>query len=402
MAVTGPAAPPRQAVSAWIFPALVLALAYGLLGLTFVSNHGAEMDLMSRCVLMDANRSRIWSVSHVEIGVAYLGIFAAMVFYFLRLYGRSRTHLTDLFLALGYILGSFTLDAICVSHFQPFVALLIGDAVVITFTVIVSRQLWFQRLLGVFVPLVFLTCGVGHLLEGVSYWKLTFPANTPWTMVTADIGFAILINAVRFPAFIRGQDILDEMQAAKAEEETRQTFFRDVLLSVTAGRLRLCATSADLPSPLPDASEPLPVTRETLRAVRQRATETANARRFPPEQVDRLQTAVAEAALNAVVHGGGGESRVCADSDHVQVWISDRGQGIQISHMPRVMLEHAFETKDDQQRGFAGQGFWLMLRTADRLDLHTGPQGTTLVLTVSRHSLGDEAFSPALAASFPT
>ena len=395
------AAPSRFAVSTWIFPALVLSMAYGLLGLTFVSNNGDHLALMSRCVLMDANRSRIWSVSHVEIGTAYLGIFAAMVFYFLRLYGRNRAHLTDLFLAIAYIIASFTLDALCVANFQPFVALLIGDAIVITFTVIVSRQLWFQRLLGVFVPLVFLTCGVGHLLEGLSFWQMTYRANTPWTMVTADIGFAILINAVRFPAFIRGQDILDEMEVAKAEEAARQTFFRDVLLSVTAGRLWLCASAIDLPTPLPDDSEAMPVTQETLRAVRVRAKEAALSRHFPPEQVDNLQTAVAEAALNAVVHGGGGESIVRADDDAVQVWISDRGQGIKLSQMPRVMLDHAFETKDDNKRGFAGQGFWLMLRTADRLDLYTSTQGTTLVLTVTRRSVSEEMPSTVRAAAFP-
>ena len=374
-------------------------MAYGLLGLTFVSNSGAHLDLMSRCVLMDANRSRIWSVSHVEIGMAYLGIFGAMVFYFIRLYGRSRTHVTDLGLALAYILVSFTLDAICVNRFQPFVALLVGDAVVITFTVIVSRQLWFQRLLGVFVPLVFLTCGVGHLLEGMSYWKMTYPANTPWTMVTADIGFAILVNAVRFPAFIRGQDVLSELESAQAEARIRQQFFRDVLLSVTGGRMRLCATPADLPPPLPEASRPIPVTREALSDARHHARAAARARRFPPEQEDNLLTAIGEATLNAAVHGGGGECRVCADDDHVQVWVTDRGQGITLSQMPRVMLDHSFDTKDEARRGFAGQGFWLMLRTADRLDLYTGPQGTTLVVTVGRGSSGDEMPSMVRSAS---
>ena len=328
MAVTVPAASPkRQTMMAWIFPALVLSMAYGLLGLTFVSNSGAHLDLMSRCVLMDTNRSRIWSVSHVEIGMAYLGIFAAMVFYFIRLYGRSRTHITDLGLALGYILASFTLDAICVSHFQPFVALLVGDAVVITFTVIVSRQLWFQRLLGVFVPLVFLTCGVGHLLEGMSYWRMTYPANTPWTMVTADIGFAILVNAVRFPALIRGQDVLTELENAQTEATTRQEFFRDVLLSVTGGRMRLCATPSDLPTPLPDVSGPIAVTRESLSGARHEARAAARARQFPSEQEDKLLTAIGEATLNAAVHGGGGECTVCADDDHVQVWIRDQGRG---------------------------------------------------------------------------
>ena len=243
--------PPRRGMPFWLFPALLLCAAYGLLGLTFLQQgHG---NIMARCVLMEPNLSRIWSVGHVEISLAYFGVFGAMVFYFLRLYGKDREHLTDLGLAMGYILASFLLDLFCVMHFEPFPALLIGDAVVITFTVMVSKQLWFQRLLGVFVPLVFFTCGIGHLLEGMSYWRLTYPVNVPWTMVTADIGFAILVNAVRFPAFIRGQDVLTELAETRQEAETKQTFFRDVLMSVTEGRLRLCDTAFDLPlQPLPD------------------------------------------------------------------------------------------------------------------------------------------------------
>src|SRR2546430_7579572 len=41
-----------------------------------------------------------------------------------------------------------------------------------------ALPIWFQRLLGVFVPVIFLTCGLGHFLEGLSYWKLTYDVNT--------------------------------------------------------------------------------------------------------------------------------------------------------------------------------------------------------------------------------
>lgn len=361
----------------WLFPILVLCGAYGLLGLTFVQQgHG---DIMDRCVLMNPGLSRIWSVGHVEISLSYFGVFGAMVFYFLRLYGQDRGHLLDLGLAMAYILGSFLLDLACVVHFEPFVALLIGDAVVITFTVLVSKQLWFQRLLGVFVPLVFLTCGVGHLLEGMSYWKLTYPVNVPWTMVTADIGFAILVNAVRFPAFIRGQDVLTELAQARQEAAAKQSFFRDVMMSATEGRLHLCETPSDLPAPLPPAGKPIPLSRETLSGARHQAREAARALHFPADRIDCLNTAVGEAAMNAVVHGGGGEVVVRADDEAVQVWISDHGAGIQLAELPRATLEKGYSTKDS-----LGHGFWMMLRAADTVHLLTGAGGTQIVLTLYR------------------
>ena len=366
-------------LTAWAFPALLLAAAYSLLGLTFV--HPPRTDVMERCVLMDPSLSRIWSVGHVEISLSYFGVFGAMLFYFLRLYARNRRHLMDLAYALGYIFASFGLDLYCVLHFEPFAALLIGDAVVLTFTLLVSRQLWFQRLLGVFVPMVFFTCGVGHLLEGMSYWKLTYPVNVPWTMVTADIGFAILVNAVRFPAFLRGEDIVMELERSRSEARARQVFFRDVLLSVTEGRLHLCDTPADFPAPLPLLSEPLALSRETLSSVRHRSEAAAEARQFSGDELNALATAVGEAAMNAVVHGGGGEAAIRGDESAVQVWVSDHGTGISLSELPRAALELGYSTKDS-----LGEGFWLMLRSADSVFLLTGSTGTTVVLTVQHRA----------------
>ncbi len=383
MAVTTSSSPPpnparRSTLAAWIFPAALLGAAYGLLGLTFV--HPPQTDVMERCVLMNPPLSRIWSVGHVEISFAYFGVFGAMLFYFLRLYAQNRRHLTDLGYAVAYICGSFALDLYCVLHFEPFAALLIGDAVVLTFTLLVSRQLWFQRLLGVFVPLVFLTCGVGHLLEGMSYWKLTYPVNVPWTMVTADIGFAILVNAVRFPAFLRGQDVMLELTQAREEAAARQSFFRDVLLSVTEGKLTLCASPAELPPPLPTVAGPLALRPETLSDVRRQAAAAAQARQFSPDKIDALATAVGEAAMNAVVHGGGGEAEICGDEGTVQVRISDRGDGISLAQLPRATLELGYSTKDT-----LGHGFWLLLRSADAVSLLTGAAGTTVVLTMTKH-----------------
>ena len=80
--------------------------------------------------------------------------------------------------------------------------------------------------------------------------------------------------------------------------------------------------------------------------------------------------------MNAIGHAGGGAVRVCADgSNTVQVWIEDQGHGIRMEHLPRATLERGFTTA-----GSLGHGFWLMLRTIDRLYLLTGPSGTIVVL----------------------
>jgi anti-sigma regulatory factor (Ser/Thr protein kinase) len=300
-----------------------------------------------------------------------------------------------------------------VRTFEPFLAMLIGDAIVMTFTLIVSRQLWFQRLLGVFVPIIFLTCGIGHFLEGISYWYLTYPINVPWTMVTADVGFAVLVNASRFPAFIRGEDINTELtqersrtgqleaevaarQRAEAEnihllqqlQETamqQRRFLRDVLMSVTEGRLRFCDSSNDLP---PYRGEPVfqaELMPWTLRLLRQAVRETTARLGFDIDRQHDVQTAVGEAAMNAVVHAGGGVGSVYVDEREegsvLQVWIEDDGKGIDMATLPLATLQPGYSS-----RGTLGQGFWLMLKMTDRVWLKTSPEGTTVVLEQERYA----------------
>ncbi len=394
----------------WVMPVFVLAVAYALLALT-LTEQLSHREIMERCVLVDPGRARLWSVGNVEIGLAYLGVFGGMLFYFLRLYSRSRRHLTDLGLALAYLFVSFALDYFCVQRFSPFMALLVGDAAVMTFTLAVSRQLWFQRLLGVFVPVIFLTCGIGHFLEGLSYWHLTYTLNTPWTMVTADIGFAVLVNASRFPAFIRGEDVVAELAVAKVRAETLQveidarvqaeqaraaaeaekelaqrglrTFLRDVLASVTESKLLLI----DTPDQLPLLSAPVGETiilsqKEGLRELRLRCQEAARIAGYSEERQHDLLTAVSEAGMNAVVHGGGGTGQVSVSTDGtVQVRVVDQGEGIAIENLPRATLSRGFSTK-----ATLGHGLKMMLDTADHIFLLTGPAGTTIVLEQERVS----------------
>jgi anti-sigma regulatory factor (Ser/Thr protein kinase) len=413
MAVTIPPAvssslPPiwGKRFAAWIMPLITLSIAYGLLFLT-QTNQISMDDMMKRCVLSNDRYSRIWSVGNVEIGLAYLGVFGAMLFYFLKIYRNSITHLKDLYFALAYLFGSFALDYFCVRAFEPFVAMLIGDALVMTFTLIVSRQVWFQRLLGVFVPLIFLTCGIGHFLEGLTYWQLTYPLNVPWTMVTADIGFAVLVNTSRYPAFIRGEDVLTELTQEKkhidqlmlevaarerAEAENRyllqelqhtteqqRRFLRDVLASVTEGHLRFCESTEDLP---PRPERPLyqeKLTAEGLKDLRHIIAKVLQENQFPEDIIAETQMATHEGAMNALVHGKNGVVTVYLiegkEGQTLQVWIEDQGQGIDMETLPRATLEGGFSSV-----GTLGQGFKMMLRTADTVWMRTNQNGTTVVI----------------------
>ncbi len=168
--------------------------------------------------------------------------------------------------------------------------------------------------------------------------------------------------------------------ALLAGVERQRRFLRDVVSSMTEGTFRLCLSETDLPPSLPCTSDTVVLTTPTLRMLRTRLNGLTAEMGFATERAQDILTAVGEAAMNAATHGGGGEGWVCADrvSGVVQVWVQDRGTGISEDALPKV-LEKGVSTRDS-----LGHGFWLMLRTCDRIHLLTGPNGTTVVLEMDR------------------
>jgi PAS domain S-box-containing protein len=187
--------------------------------------------------------------------------------------------------------------------------------------------------------------------------------------------------------------VLDITARKEAEEERlrllRQTteailkqriFLRDVLYSVSEARLRLCDSADDLPERLIPAGAPIPLTGGTLGRFRQWAQEVAKRNGFPAERTQDMITAIGEAAMNAVVHGGGGMGSIyLGDKQTVQLWIEDSGSGIAVNTLHRATLERGFTTA-----GSMGHGFWMMLKTADRVWLLTSTEGTTVVIEQDR------------------
>ncbi len=173
--------------------------------------------------------------------------------------------------------------------------------------------------------------------------------------------------------------LMREKEAAAIQQ---RVFLRDVLMSVTEGKLRLCDAGADLPAPLASAAGPIALAPEALGELRRVTQEVAIAQGLCPERWHDLITAAGEAAMNAVVHAGGGHAWVGSnETGVVQVRVEDQGTGIAMEHLPRATLEPGYTTA-----GTMGHGFWMMLKTADRIWLLTGPSGTTVVLEQDREA----------------
>jgi anti-sigma regulatory factor (Ser/Thr protein kinase) len=173
---------------------------------------------------------------------------------------------------------------------------------------------------------------------------------------------------------------------ADAAAVQQRAFLRDVLFSVTDGRLCLCAGADDLPPRLDNAQPPVSLTMYGgLRDLRRAAEQTAAAREFPKERRYDLITAASEAGMNAIIHAGGGTGEVRNDGrERVQVWISDTGAGIAVEQLPRATLARGYSTA-----ATLGHGMKMMIQMVDRIFLLTGPDGTTVVLEQDRRAPSD-------------
>ncbi len=168
--------------------------------------------------------------------------------------------------------------------------------------------------------------------------------------------------------------------------ERRQAFMRDVLSSVTGGKLLLSDPATPLPAPLAPVGGPIPLTREGgLWELRRRAEGAAREAGYSDMRQFDLITAASEAGMNAIVHAGGGTARVFTgdagadEAGTIQVWVEDRGAGIAVENLPRAALARGFTTA-----GSLGHGLKMMLETADHLYLRTGPEGTTALIEQGR------------------
>ena len=171
------------------------------------------------------------------------------------------------------------------------------------------------------------------------------------------------------------------LREVKEAADRQRAFLRDVLASVTDGKLRLCHVEADLPAPLPPVSDLIPLSLSWgTRELRHQTEAAALKEGFAEERWYDLVTAASEAAMNAVVHAGGGEGQVCGEpGGPIQVWVRDHGTGIDVAHLPRATLEKGYTTA-----GTLGHGMKMMLQTVDRIFLLTGRTGTTVVLEQDR------------------
>jgi len=209
--------------------------------------------------------------------------------------------------------------------------------------------------------------------EGSPMWALVHAALLP--AGSRDRG-AVVVRFIEDIA-IAGQGnggLRDEDAAVKRA-------YADVIAAVTGDRL-LLLTRPEVEDRLGEIVQQCDYVRhpKELTGIRARtkATLARSFSRLPAP--DDLLLAVTEALTNALRHAGAGEFEVRRVGTRAQCVIRDSGPGIDFGSLPRATLTTGYSTKPPS----LGAGFTIMLETCDSVLLHTGPEGTTVVLQMDQ------------------
>jgi anti-sigma regulatory factor (Ser/Thr protein kinase) len=213
--------------------------------------------------------------------------------------------------------------------------------------------------------------------------------------VTAIVSVATAVSLVQLvPRAITAPIKILSQQATLARQ---QAWLRDILDAATSGVLRLCFSSSQLPRPLASSPAELTVASANdlapVRRMVQRLTAEAG---FGRSRVQDLVTSAHEAAMNTLRHAGGGIVRGYREGDRVQIWVEDHGPGIPLDRLPIATLKQGYSTS-----GTAGQGWFQVLSLADAAYLHTGADGTTVVLEMAREPSPPVPFSVEVGGDVP-
>jgi serine/threonine-protein kinase RsbW len=112
------------------------------------------------------------------------------------------------------------------------------------------------------------------------------------------------------------------------------------------------------------------------------AAEVAKKMNFPPDRVDDLKTAVAEACMNAIEHGNKLDAttrvgiRLVVDKDKLQVAVQDQGGGIRKARPPDI--ESRMEGKTDSR----GWGIFLIENLMDEVSFESTAEGGVVKMII--------------------
>ncbi len=170
----------------------------------------------------------------------------------------------------------------------------------------------------------------------------------------------------------------DELHVSRIELEAhKREFYQRTILAATDGKLVIeerDAIRATAGSSLADWAVD---SADGLARIRDEAVALAGSLGMDQLGIMRLATCIGEATSNALKHAGGGKASLHRLQDSLLFEVEDHGPGIDTLSIPHVALSPGYSTA-----GTLGMGYKLMIVSASKVYLATGPDGTTVACEI--------------------
>jgi DNA-binding response OmpR family regulator/anti-sigma regulatory factor (Ser/Thr protein kinase) len=186
--------------------------------------------------------------------------------------------------------------------------------------------------------------------------------------------FSRVRNLIRVKTLM--EDKIENERRLEMEKE-RRGIMRDVIFAVSGGKLVL-AEEAELEQMSAGGrkvSEMAIKDSADVGLARALTEEALLQMGMDRDRVFDMVLCVSEATTNALKHAHGGTLEIHKFEGRAQVWVSDRGGGIDFSLLPRSTLMKGWSSKTS-----LGYGYTILLELLDRVLLSTSRYGTTVVM----------------------
>jgi anti-sigma regulatory factor (Ser/Thr protein kinase) len=173
-------------------------------------------------------------------------------------------------------------------------------------------------------------------------------------------------------------DVTAILDYERKQEKLVQDLYRDVIFSVTNGKMELL-NREDLEKVYQQKFHgSLPIEKKSdVPLCRQMVQEVLTQLAIPGKVSFQILLCTSEVVTNVLKHATSGKMNICYDQGTLQIIVEDSGSGIDLSELPKSTLLPGYSTKVS-----LGQGFNLLLKMMDKVKLFTSSKGTTIVLEI--------------------
>ncbi|MFD1737883.1 HD domain-containing phosphohydrolase [Bacillus salitolerans] len=174
-------------------------------------------------------------------------------------------------------------------------------------------------------------------------------------------------------------DITPIFEFEKQKNEQVQTLYRDVIFSVTKGKMELIDMKELNNIVQKQSIGSLPIEKKgDVPLSRQLVQEILTQLNVPSKVAFQILLCTSEVVTNVIKHATSGSIHLFYENGTLKIVVQDKGSGIDLSELPKSTLLAGYSTKVS-----LGQGFNLLMKMMDKVKLYTSPKGTTVVMEMN-------------------